>query len=243
MRLLYQLWNQSEKSVEVDEESIAPASLGTSQYLSDDVKERFQEFVGLGLAPCVVCPCRKGFIDADPLGAEAQAKARMERREHQVAARTTALNQPKEGSAQRLPLYSGPAESFEIITGRLYLVEAERWRPEFVKGMTVLLDFTDVDLPPKLRKGLLHAKWHAEDNVDEKVLAGAVRLGASAMTGIEQRVMIAASREAGTVVAACILREAMGINAKTALAIIRGACPWARLEKDFIATIEAYRVS
>lgn len=247
MRLLYQLWNQGEKPVEVDEETITPASLGKGVYLSDEIKERLGEFSSLDLVPCLVCPCRQGVLDADLSAAAAQqAKASLEmRRESRVLAGTATLNQPKERSGEgiELPADPGAAGPFEIMSGRLYLVDAARWRPEFIKGMTVLLDITDAGLPYKAKKGLLHARWPVEDDVDEKVLAGAVRLCAASLGGVNQRVMIAASREAGIVIAACVLREALGVDAKTALAILKGSCTWSVVQKVLRETIEKYRMS
>lgn len=265
MQLRYLLWNPTGAAVAVDSGKIPPDGYSSKIYLTDEIVRRVREFVELGLRPCLIAPCRQRYMQkqlghgAEPSRLPQGPSPTLLDSTLDVAdpGRTAVLGRSDIGQYVQAERTSkalddhavenrpkpGPGGPFEILGGRLFIVDAEQWRPEFIRGVTVLIDLTEGLVLQKSKKDFFHARWCAGENVEAQVLEAVVRFCASSMVGAKEHVLVAASQGAGMVIAACVLRERLGVDAKTALSIIMASCPWGRLEKEMIATIQSYRVS
>lgn len=131
-------------------------------------------------------------------------------------------------------------QCLEVLAGRLYLAHAPHF-PKEMDGTTIVINFSGV--PVQAFDNIFVMNCPADDNVDEQVLAGVVRFCAAGIRGIKQRILVYGSPDVGFVVAACVLREHLGIPAEKAVQIVRRVQPSALDKSELIETVEGYRVT
>lgn len=137
------------------------------------------------------------------------------------------------------PSSTPPSEHvIEVLANRLYLAHAPRF-PESVEGTTVIINFSGTPVQAFDKIHILNCP--AEDCIDEKVLAGIVRLCAAAIRGLKQRVLIYGSTDSCDVVAACVLREHLAIPAEQAVRILRHVRPTALTKIPLLETLNGYK--
>lgn len=129
-----------------------------------------------------------------------------------------------------------------IVSDRLLVVTDEEFESDHLQDITLLINLGELEqmaIPPK-GAALF---WDAGDNVDEKVLEGVVRLIASTMRGLHQRVLIVGTAQAIATVAACTLKEYAGADERCAISAVRRSCGGDSFNAHLLETIHRYRVS
>lgn len=130
----------------------------------------------------------------------------------------------------------------EIVDGRLSSVSFDDFTSDHANGATILVSMGDdrgmADLPVPLV-----ITWSADDNVDERVLEGIIRFCSSAMKGVDQKVLLVGTQDAIDTVAACILREYMGVSAGVAFSIMRNGHPDCLQKHELTDTVLNFKPS
>jgi hypothetical protein len=130
----------------------------------------------------------------------------------------------------------------ELVEGRLYSIALDELGTEHLDGVTVLVNMSDdigladIGVPVTLT-------WTADDNVEERVLEGVVRLCSSAMKGGKQRVLLVGSQDAVDVLGACVLREYTGCTAGQVFPIMREGHPNSLQKRELMETVLKFRPS
>ena len=134
-------------------------------------------------------------------------------------------------------------KSREIIAGRLYTSSADTFNRGQLTGITIFLILGgNIDIAKEV-KDMVRIYWTAENEVDERVLEGVVRMCSAAMKGRRQRVLIVGEDDAIDTVAACVLREYLGCDAAAALTVIRKNDPKRLSVQQLIGVVENFEPS
>lgn len=130
----------------------------------------------------------------------------------------------------------------EIIEGRLYSIVTESFTVDNLAGVSVMVNMSgdrelhELTVP-------LEVFWSADSDVDERVLEGIVRMCASSMRGIAQKVLLVGEQDAIDTIAACVLREYLGCPASAAMDIMRYEHPGCLQKHALIETVLKFRPS
>lgn len=137
---------------------------------------------------------------------------------------------------------AGPG--LDVLSGRVYALDHLRFDPLRDLTRATMLVWLG-DGPPDLQdmKPPITLMWDAPDSVDEWVLAGLIRLCSAAVRGQDQRVVIVGTHDSINTVSACILREYLGCDAKTAISMMRAAGMKGEMRPELLQTIENYRLT
>lgn len=253
----YVLYNRGNAPVRLDSgEVIEACSLGATFYNRDALFEHFEEFRQKGLRvfrlSSVLQIKRRGMGNqshpAVDLGlydsGDDGPSGKLAEVETKPTVRGVLLGKSgaRKASAPLLTAPPAPEGWMEAVPGRLYCVEAERWNAAHVSNVTIVVDLTAVGVELGNAR-LLRVTWPAEENVDEGVLEGLVRFCSSAMKGVDQRVVLVGSLDAITTVAACVLKEYLGLDGASALAVLRATTARGLAEPALIQTVDRYRPS
>ncbi len=133
-----------------------------------------------------------------------------------------------------------PDGSVEVLMNRLFISVSPSF-PKLLEGITVLVNLSGTHIETSDRIAILNLP--AADAVDAMLLAGVVRLCAASIRGVRQRVLLYGTADAGEVLAACILREHLGIPSEQAARILRRVIPNALMKPELINTLGTYRPS
>ncbi len=135
----------------------------------------------------------------------------------------------------------GPAR--EVIEGRLFLSDTASFHAGQLHGISVLVILGGSSELGTDAKDLVRVSWTCENEVDEKVLEGVVRMCASAMKGREQSVLLVGDDDAIDTIAACIIREYLGCGAQTAIGIVRQDDPKRLSRQGLVAAVTNFKPS
>lgn len=241
----YVLYNRGNAPVKLDSgEIVAPCSLGATFYGRDALFENLEEFKRKGLRVFRLSSAlqlkRRGWDailydsgDEEPDGKAAEPTAQ---------GALTSKSSSRKASAPVQSASPAPEGWMEAIAGRLYFVDGERWSAAQAPSATVVVDLTAAGVELG-NASLLRVRWPVEENVDELVLEGVVRFCSSAMKGASQRVVIVGSLEAVTTLSACVLKEYLGLNGASAIAVLRATTARGLTEPVLIQTVDRYRPS
>ena len=134
-------------------------------------------------------------------------------------------------------------EEREIIANRLYTVTEEGFDEGDLIGTTAIINLTgDQDLITEA-EAYMYLCWATEDQVDQAMLHGLVKLCSSVMKGKEQRVLIVGTQETIDTIAACVLKEYIGCNSTKAIDIVREGRKYCLNKNILIETINGYKPS
>jgi hypothetical protein len=130
----------------------------------------------------------------------------------------------------------------ELVEGRLYSIALDELGTEHLDGVTVLINMSD-DIGLSDLGVPVTLTWVSNDNVEERVLEGVVRLCSSSMKGGRQKVLLVGSQDAIDTLAACILREYIGCTAGQVFTIMREGHPDCLQKHELMETILKYKPS
>ena len=140
------------------------------------------------------------------------------------------------------PAPTGLIHGIEVLSGRLFAVEHEKFKPGMAAGFGTVVCLSGCGEKHGCAEDLL-VQWKTEEKVDEFKLQGVVRLCAAAVRGAGGKVAVLGSLDAIQVMGACVLREYLGCDADTALMLMKGSGAPGLVEPALIETVRSYRLS
>ena len=136
-----------------------------------------------------------------------------------------------------------PCPLHEVVAERLYTVSDENFKPEYLSGITTVIDMSGkMGIIPSPEK-YLRVVWSTEDNVDEGQFEGVVRLVSSSMKGRKQKVLLVGHQDTVDTVATCVMREFIGCDPQVALDVMRSYRPNCMTKSELIETVFKYKPS
>lgn len=131
----------------------------------------------------------------------------------------------------------------EVMAGRLFTTRHNMFTPSDLVGRTLVVNLSsDVDLVA-LSYGHMVMAWPMEEDVEERVFEGLIRMCSSVMKGKEQSVLLIGHQDTVDVVASCIIREHLGCKPEIAIGIVRENRRNCMNKSELLETIFKYKIS
>lgn len=268
MRRHYLLWNPGPKAVRIGDESLPPEQFGRKSLDCDEVDHLLPELRDKGVhlyrLMAMDIEGRRPVRRRDDSEEEGPTPTQASPRQRELYRKLSGHDLPENATritasdlidwlmrakmkADELeeeakpPIVAPISEKcLEVLAERLYVAHMPFF-PKEMKGTTIVVNFSGT--PIQALDNTFVMSCPPDDNIDEQVLAGVVRFCAAGIRGTKQRVLIYGSPDAGYVVAACVLREHLGIPAEKAIQILRRVEPSALNKPELVATVGGYRVT
>ena len=130
-----------------------------------------------------------------------------------------------------------------IIKDRLYTIRHDLLKPEHFENITAIFNLSDKkDLVLNPEK-YIYTYWMTDKNVDEDIFFAIIRYCSALMKCDNQRVLLIGYQDAVDTMAACVVREYTGCDAKIALEVTRASRPFCLTKSELIETVFNYKIS
>lgn len=131
----------------------------------------------------------------------------------------------------------------KIVENKLYTISEDGYDDGALNKVTAIVNLTTDPGLVVEPEPFLYVCWSTSRNVNRETWEGLVRLCSSMIKGKDQRVLVIGLQATIDTLAACVLREYLGVNAETAVLIIRTNRTHCLNQSILIETINGYKPS